>query len=62
MPTMTHTAAERKLWHAGKRKSYETAFQAFIRSAKSGFKGAYTPRSVRGGISYKPLKAAEDAR
>jgi|TARA_R110000851_G_scaffold17651_1_gene55798 hypothetical protein len=58
MPTMSHTPAERKLWHEGKRKKHETSFSAFHRSSKSGFKGACTPRSVRNGIHYTPLKAA----
>ena len=59
MLTMSHSPAERKLWHAGKRKKDESSFRAFLRSARSGFKGACTPNSIRGGIYYKSRKAGE---
>ena len=55
MPTMPHSPADRKLWHEGKRKKRESSFRAFLRSAKSGFKGACTPNSVRKGLHYAPL-------
>lgn len=52
MPTMSHTDAQRKAWHAGKQGRYESSMQAFARSAKAGSQGACTPDRTKRGILY----------
>lgn len=52
-PTMSHTPAQRKAWHAGKSK---LGYNGWIRVINKGNKiGAFTPRSAKRGIFCKPL-------
>lgn len=57
MPTMTHTDEQRKAWHAGKRREYETVSAWFSRVLvkAENFRGAYTPARLKRGIFYKTL-------
>lgn len=49
MPTMSHTPAQRKLWHAGNRENYVSQWRKGNRMAK------HTPPRTRFGILAGPL-------
>lgn len=54
MATMSHTPAQRKAWHAGKRKGSEDKFDCFVRCYKArNFRGAETPPQLKRFIRYK---------
>lgn len=57
MPTMTHTPAQRKAWHAGKRRYYETQGTWLHRVLNKGrnLRGAYTPAWMKKRLPHKSL-------
>lgn len=62
MPTMSHTEAQRKLWHAGKRQrklngQMENKAECLQRCFREGnFKDALTPGWLKRGLYYKERK------
>ncbi len=51
-PTMSHTPAERKLWHDGAGSEYRD----FVQNLRKGnYRGKFTPRIAKRGIFYAPL-------
>lgn len=56
-PTMSHTPAQRKAWHAGKRRQHETmgAWINRVMNRNKNFAGAYTPNFLKRGLPYQPL-------
>jgi hypothetical protein len=59
MPTMSHTAHQRKAWHAGKRRPHETNYECFLRCYRAkNHRGANTPPRLKKYISYTPIKEA----
>ena len=55
MAKMSHNEAQRKAWHAGKRRAGETMSQWFNRVIVRGknFRGAYTPVGLHKRVTYE---------
>lgn len=53
MKTMTHTPAQRKAWHAGKKRPDEDKYTWWSRNFKQrNFRAAFTPRQLKRCIIY----------
>lgn len=60
MATMTHTPAQRKAWHSGKKRPREDVYSWYRRVyIKAGnLRGAYTNPRLKRGIFYQALNYA----